>query len=191
MTSIFQRTTPRLAAFGALIAIALTAASACAKSSDLTQPSWMTIDAGAKKVTMDIEAGWNGNNGALNFNGYHDGDATVVVPVGWSVVVNFKNNDANLPHSLLVTKPYAKGEFPQTAGHSEVAIPRAYTRDPVDGISAGQTDDFRFTAKEAKDYYYLCGVTGHAMSGMWIHLSLRDNVDQPGLIAEEGASGRE
>jgi hypothetical protein len=48
-------------------------------------PSWMTIDAGAKAVAMDVIAGFNPNNSNWNYNGYHDGDMTLVLPLDWSV----------------------------------------------------------------------------------------------------------
>jgi hypothetical protein len=40
----------------------------------------MTVDAGAHKVSMDVVAGFNPNNSNWNFNGYYDGEITVVVP---------------------------------------------------------------------------------------------------------------
>lgn len=185
------RISSRIAAFAALAVLMVTATSACAAKDDLKQPSWMKIDAEAKTVTLHIAAGWNGNNGALNFNGYYDGDAKVVIPVGWAVTVDFRNDDASLPHSLLVTKPYTKKEMPESAGREEVAISRAYTRNPREGISGGKTGGFRFKAKEAGNYYFLCGVTGHAQAGMWIHLSLSDAAKEPGIIPEKGSSGRD
>lgn len=191
MMSFIRGGAPRLMAAAALAFLAFGAATACAEKSGIQQPSWMEIDAEAKKVTIDMVAGWSGQNGALNFNGYHNGNATVVIPVGWDVLVNFTNNDGNLPHSLLVTKPYTQENMPQVAGHSEVAIPRAYTRDPINGISGGQSDYFTFTAKEAGKYFLFCGVTGHGLSGMWIHLELRTDAELPGVIVGKGAKGRD
>jgi sulfocyanin len=154
-------------------------------------PSWMQVDAAAEKVTLDMVSGWNGNNGALNYNGYHDGDVTVVIPAGWTVEVKFRNNDSSLPHSILVTKPYAKNEFPEIAGRDRVAVARAYSRSPEAGIGGGQTDDFRFKADPAGKYYFLCGVPGHAMAGMWVHLDISPEAKEPGVIIAPGAqSGR-
>ena len=55
-------------------------------------PDWMTIDAAKKSVSLDMVAGWNPNNGALNYNGYSGGEMTVVVPVGWTVKIAFTNH---------------------------------------------------------------------------------------------------
>src|ERR1700759_3607703 len=73
----------------------------------LQTPSWMKVNAQAKSVALDIVAGSNANNGALNFNGFYGGDMTVVIPQGWTVKVTFTNHDGMLPHSVLVTKAYA------------------------------------------------------------------------------------
>jgi sulfocyanin len=151
----------------------------------------MKVDAAAEKVTLDMVSGWNGNNGALNYNGYHDGDATVVIPAGWTVEVKFLNNDSSLPHSILVTKPYAKEAMPAIAGRDQVAVPRAYSRNPESGIGGGETDDFRFKADPAGKYYFLCGAPGHAAAGMWIHLDVSPEAKEPAVIIAEGAqSGR-
>lgn len=80
---------------------------------------------GQKIVTADLVAGWNSENGALNFNGYYQGDMTLAVSVGWTVKVNFMNHDGILPHSMLVTKQYAKDDIPIEAGNDQVAISKA------------------------------------------------------------------
>ncbi len=171
----------------AALAVAVFAAGAAAGEAKPEKMSWVTIDAANKKVTLDVTAGWNSNNSALNFNGYHDGDATIVIPVGWNADFNFGNNDAALPHSLVVTKAFAKGEFPAKAGRDQVAIPRAYTRNPDSGIAAGETDSFQFTAGAPGEYDLICGAPGHAQGGMWIRMSIRADAAEPGVIVAAGA----
>jgi hypothetical protein len=68
----------RAAGFAASL-LAFVAAAAAASDEKLV-PSWMKIQAPARLVRLDIVAGWNANNGALNYNGYFSGDMTVVVP---------------------------------------------------------------------------------------------------------------
>jgi sulfocyanin len=160
----------RLAA-PALLALLLLAPPVPAQSNQQT-PSWMKSDASAKHVTLDIIAGFNANNGALNYNGYFTGDMTVVVPMGWTVDIHFKNNDAMLPHSLMVTKPFPPGHFPDHAGIEDVAIPRAYTDNPDQGIPSPKTDTLTFMTTTAGDYDFLCGVPGHAQAGMWTKLTV-------------------
>jgi sulfocyanin len=175
----------RAAASAVLVALLPLAAPARAQT-HLT-PSWMKIDAPAKRVSLDIIAGFDANNGALNYNGYFTGDMTVVVPVGWTVDIHFKNNDAMLPHSLLVTKPYAKGHFPDRAGVNEVAIPRAYTDNPDRGIRAPETDTVEFVTRDPGPYYFLCGVPGHGQAGMWTHLVVAATGGAPYVTIAPGA----
>jgi sulfocyanin SoxE-like protein len=59
-----------------------------------TAPSkWMSYDAASKTVTVALEAGAPGTAGPFNFNGYVSGGATLVVPPGSTVVINFVNHD--------------------------------------------------------------------------------------------------
>jgi len=151
-------------------------------------PSWMRIDAAKHEVKLDIIAGFNPNDGALNFNGYFDGDMTVVVPTGWTVEIAFKNQDAMLPHSLLVTRAYEPSAIPQQAGVDAVAVPRAYSDKPEEGIPSPGTDKLRFVVKEAGDFYFLCGAPGHAQGGMWTKFKVDAGASAPYVIVEDGAA---
>src|SRR5881296_4322871 len=75
-------------------------------------PSWLQADTVTKTATFELVAGLTGLNGALNFNGFRDGGLTLTVPVGWTVVMHFRNHDGMLPHSAEVipaTKPLPTG----------------------------------------------------------------------------------
>ena len=170
----------------AVVTLALLLAPAASAEEKLT-PNWMKADAAAKKVKLDIIAGFNANNGALNFNGYFTGDMTVVVPVGWTVEIAFKNNDAMLPHSLLVTKPYPPDHVPEIAGTDQVAIPRAYTDNPDQGIPSPKTDRVTFTAKTAGDYDFFCGAPGHGQGGMWTRFTVDAAATTPYVTLAPGA----
>ncbi len=176
----------RLAAALAVLALLLLSLPPARAQQHVT-PDWMKVDASTKHVNLDIVAGYNANNGALNFNGYFTGDLTVVVPVGWTVDIHFKNNDAMLPHSLLVTKPYAHDHFPDQAGVDAVAIPRAYTDNPDQGIPSPKTDTVEFVAQTPGPYYFLCGAPGHAQAGMWIHFTVDAAAGAPYATLAPGA----
>ena len=182
---------PMMALAPALL-IAITAFALPAQAAEEFVPTWMKSDAEAKTVDMDVISGFNGNSGALNFNGYYEGNATIVVPVGWKVKVAFRNQDGNIPHSMAITKPYALDDFPLQAGPKEVAIKRAYSRSPITGQSATEkTDTVKFKTTKAGDYYMFCGVTAHGQAGMWIHFKVSDTAKGPSLIvSEESADGR-
>src|SRR2546422_1114204 len=49
-------------------------------------------------------AGLTGLNGALNFNGFRDGQLTLVVPVGWQTEIDFRNHDGVLPQDRKSTR---------------------------------------------------------------------------------------
>jgi hypothetical protein len=178
----------RLMLLGAAMAavVTLCVASLAAVEGE-TKPSWMTVDQKARLVGLNIIAAWNPNNGGLNYNGYYSGDMTVVLPVGWSVEIQFKNQDAMLPHSLVVTKAYAPDEFPDSAGIQQVAIPRAYTDSPEEGIPSPKTDTVRFMAGVAGNFDFLCGAPGHGHGGMWTKLKVDPNATEPQILVAEGA----
>ncbi|HZB90580.1 MAG TPA: sulfocyanin-like copper-binding protein [Stellaceae bacterium] len=171
----------------ALLAL-LSLAPPATAASDQQVPAWMKSDAAAKHVTLDVVAGFNANNGALNFNGYFTGDMTVVVPAGWTVDIHFRNNDAMLPHSLLVTKPFPANHFPDHAGVEDVAIPRAYSDNPDQGIPSPKTDTLTFAATTPGDYDFLCGVPGHAQAGMWTRLKVDPAAAAPYVTLASGAA---
>jgi sulfocyanin len=155
-------------------------------------PSWMSVEVGAKTVAMDVVAGFNANNSSWNFNGYYDGNATVVVPAGWGVRISLTNRDGDVPHSLVViADPGSPDELPLQAGREQVALPRAYSKSPEQGISAGDQDVVAFKTKEAGHYLWFCGVPGHGQSGMWIYFEVAADADAPYLtVAEDAEPGR-
>jgi len=142
-------------------------------------PSWMTVDSAAKKVTFALTAGLTPMNGALNFNGFRDGELTFVVPTGWSVVVNFTNHDGMLPHSAEVIADDGTTPLRPT----EPAIQRAYTRDLETGVQAGGGKDvMRFTATPAGNYRFFCAVPGHGAAGMWVRFKVDGSISTPRMV---------
>src|ERR1041384_3315841 len=68
-------------------------------------PAWLTADTASNTATFELMAGLTGLNGALNFNGFRDGGLTLTVPLGWTVVMHFRNHDGMFPHPAGVTPP--------------------------------------------------------------------------------------
>jgi len=178
---------------GALLVIAaLIGGRLCATAAEShVVPSWMTVDAASKTVTMDVVAGFNPNNSSWNFNGYYNGDMTVILPLDWNVRMTFTNHDAEVPHSLVVMTKVGPAKLPLQAGREQAAFPRAYTKSPEQGLSAGDHDVVAFKAKEAGKFLWICGVPGHAQSGMWTHLEISPDAPTPYLrIAKSAEPGR-
>src|SRR5213080_705492 len=106
-------------------------------------PTWLTFDVAAKTVRFQLIAGLTGLNGALNFNGFRDGDITLVVPIGWQTEIDFRNHDGMLPHSAEVIAP----QTPLPTQPGDPAIPRAFTLRLTQGLPSEATDMMRFDAQ--------------------------------------------
>ena len=141
-------------------------------------PSWLEWNATTRTAKFKLIAGIPGRaKSPFNFNGYTDGELTLVVPVGSTVVMNFVNEDGT-PHSAEVIN--SGGTMPNMAG--DAAIPRAYSKQAGEGIAQFGTDILRFTAAPAGDYLIFCGVPGHGLSGMWIRFAVSATAQAPALI---------
>jgi Sulfocyanin (SoxE) domain/Calx-beta domain len=155
-------------------------------------PTWMNVDAGAHKVTMDVVAGFNPNNSNWNFNGYYDGDMRVVVPEGWHVEITLTHRDGEVPHSLVVMADPGTDNLPLQAGREQVAFPRAYSRSPEQGISAGDHDTIAFQTNKNGDFLWFCGVPGHGQSGMWTRFAVDGDAETPYItITADAEPGRD
>ncbi len=138
---------------------------------------WLSWDPAASTVTFALVAGAPGKSGPFNFNGYTTGGATLVVPAKSTVVMNFVNDDYT-PHSAVVFGD--AGPLPNMGG--DAALPRAYTRDLTQGMPQGGKDRMRFTAPESCIFRVICGVPGHAVSGMWIFLRVDPSAKVPSWL---------
>jgi sulfocyanin len=170
-----------------IFVVAVLAALDPVRAQDRPTPSWMSIDAGAKKVEMDVVAGFNPNNSNWNFNGYYEGDLTVVVPEGWRVEITFGNRDGDVPHSLVVMADPGPDNLPLQAGREQAAFSRAYSKSPEQGISAGDQDTIAFATNKTGEFLWFCGVPGHGQSGMWIRFAVAVAAEQPYVLIAEGA----
>ncbi|MGH7568022.1 MAG: sulfocyanin-like copper-binding protein, partial [Gemmatimonadales bacterium] len=148
-------------------------------------PAWLRADTATKTVEFELIAGLTGYNGALNFNGYRDGELTLTVPLGWTVVMHFKNNDGDLPHSAEVI-PDAR---PIPLGPVDPALERAFTIKLAQGLQAGEEDDIRFVANKAGSFLIFCAVPGHGAAGMWIRLHVAEGAKAPALSATKSGGG--
>jgi uncharacterized cupredoxin-like copper-binding protein len=133
---------------------------------ELSTPDWMTIDATAQTVTMEIQAGSSDANNYWNFNGLYAGNGSITVPQGYSVTINFTNSDPTQPHSLGIDE--AQDSWPATFDAPEPAFAGAITPDPTVGTAPGGTATITFVADAAGDYTMVCYVPGHAVAGMHI-----------------------
>ncbi len=132
----------------------------------LSSGEFLAYNPARHTVRLRAVAGHNGVNESLNFNGAIRGSRTVVVPLGWSVDVEFRQEDEALAHSALV----AALHDPMPVDAPPPAFAGGATRRTTEGIIQGGTDAFAFAADRAGRYVIQCGVPGHAQAGMWIRL---------------------
>jgi Sulfocyanin (SoxE) domain len=142
-------------------------------------PGWLTVDTASRTATFELIAGLTGLNGALNFNGFRDGELTLTVPLGWTVVMHFWNHDGMLPHSAVVIEEV----HPLPIQPVTPAFRGAVTVRLAEGLRADERDDLRFIADRGGSYLIFCGVPGHGASGMWIRLEVSGSIRQPSLAA--------
>ena len=136
---------------------------------------------GTRTATFKLVAGIPGRaKSPFNFDGFTDGELTMTVPESATVVLNFVNEDGT-PHSAELigdsTQPLPNMALDQPA------IPRAYSRAVSEGIAQFGRDVIRFKAAPAGDYRIICGVPGHALSGMWIRFEVSKEAKSPSLTA--------
>jgi hypothetical protein len=141
-------------------------------------PNWLSYDAGAQSARFQLIAGLTGLNGALNFNGYRDGELTFLVPVTWKTEIDFRNHHQTLAHSAEIIAR----QTPLPGGPALPAIPRAFTTRLEEGLPPGATDTMRFTAEPAGDYLIWCGVLGHGLAGMWIRFDVSATANAPAIV---------
>jgi hypothetical protein len=139
---------------------------------------WTYVDAASKEVVFEIAAGTSPANDGFNFDGYADGKAGFLVPVGWRVTLDFSNRSAT-PHSILLADslrpPLAPAAPP---GNSPVSTPA-----PSRGLAGeGLTQRTSFIAKTPGRYYLACGVPGHVQAGMWDYFSVSRRAKLPALV---------
>lgn len=166
-------TTAAPAESAAAPAAAGSTSTAAAPSGPMTMPAWMKIDKAKKTASLDIHAGQTPDNNHWNFNGYDKGNATITVPEGYKVTINFTNDDPSLAHSIGVDSAYTT--FPPTFTNPQPIFSGAISSDPTDPGKATQphkSQTVTFTASKAGSYTLNCFIPGHAMAGMWIHFDV-------------------
>lgn len=143
-------------------------------------PSWLTTRTSDSTVEFRLVAGMSTANGGMNFDGATAGSLTLTVPVKWHVVLHFRNDDENMPHSAEVT--VAKAPVPAMPD-TKAAFGGAETRDATQGVNAGTKQDLHFTADQPGSYMIVCAVPGHGAAGMWIRLVVSATASRPDVEA--------
>jgi sulfocyanin len=147
-----------------------TAAAGNRSNANPSQDQNLKYDAANNTVTFELIGGPKG----FQFNGFASGGATLTLPPKATVVINFVNKDGT-PHSAEVIS----GDGPLPNSSVDAAIPKAYTNQLLQGLPQEGTDVIRFQAPESGSYRIICGVPGHALSGMWIWMKVDASAKTP------------
>jgi sulfocyanin len=150
------------------------AAAPASSGGGASQDQNLKYDAASNTVTFQLIGGPAG----FQFNGYSSGGATLTLPAKANVVMNFINKDGT-PHSAEVIS--SEGPLPNAA--VDAAIPRAYTNQLLQGLPQEGTDVMRFQVPQSGSYRIICGVPGHALSGMWIWMKIDPAAKTPSFGA--------
>lgn len=148
-------------------------AEASASGQQLSVPDWMQVDHDAQTVTMEIVAGLTDENNSWNFNGYTNGEAHIVVPEGYEIEIEFRNDDPNMAHSLGIGE--ARSTWPAMIPNPQPVFEGAMSRSPTAMARAtqpGASETITFTAGEAGEYAMVCYIPGHAAIGMWTYFDV-------------------
>src|SRR2546425_7114593 len=138
-------------------------------------PTWLRADAASKTAELKLVGGLTDLNGGMNFDGFSRGALVVTVPQGWNVVLHFKNQDPNLPHSVEVI-PDANAV---PGGPVPPAFEHAASGRVEQGFPAGQGADVRFVAGKIGAFLIFCAVPGHGAVGLWIRFTFSATADHP------------
>jgi Sulfocyanin (SoxE) domain len=150
-------------------------AAAPTRATPPSSPDWLAIDSVLKTAALTLEVTRPPDAPSALINGYRNGEARIVVPVGWTVKWNWRNADTASPHSLVVMVQREK--IPLEGGRP--AFSNAMTRMVTEGLPPGQTDQTTFVAEEAGWYWLMCGVPSHALAGEWVELRVDPEVKLP------------
>jgi hypothetical protein len=126
---------------------------------------WLAVDAAAKTAILTLAVTRPPNAPSALINGYRNGEARVVVPVGWTVRWDWRNADT-AAHSLVVMVQREK--LPLEGGRP--SLTNAMTRMVTEGLPPSGKDQTTFAGEEAGWYWLMCGVPGHAIAGEWLEL---------------------
>ena len=154
-----------------------TPAQAATPAATPSYPDWLAIDSVNKTATLTLEVTTQPNAPSALINGYRNGEARIVVPVGWTVKWNWRNADTASPHSLVVMVQREK--IPLEG--SRPAFSNAMTRMVTEGLPPGRTDQATFVAEEAGWFWLMCGVPGHALKGEWLELRVDPEAKLPSV----------
>ncbi|MCL6637675.1 MAG: multicopper oxidase domain-containing protein [Alicyclobacillus sp.] len=143
----------------------------------LAEREWLQTDQVHRRVMVTLVAGMGKRED--NLNGYTNGAFTVAVPLGWTVVVHFRNASLQRPHSLMVV-PFQTA----TAQIRQPAFAGAATPHWQTGTLPQQSASFQFVADKPGRFAFVCAIPHHQDRGMWAALTVTQELTKPRLYVK-------
>jgi sulfocyanin len=142
---------------------------------------YVYVNAAQKKAVVQVVAAATSSLSGFNFDGYAKGQANFVIPVGWTITLEFSNKSST-PHDVALTSSLKVPltPVPQPGGIAPVAIPGPTTIAQGLTASAG-TVATGFSSNAPGRFYLVCGVPGHVQAGMWDYLTVSATAKQPSI----------
>lgn len=134
---------------------------------------WFVVDEAAQTVTITLTAGATSANNYWNYNGLYGGAGEITVPEGYTVTINFANNDPAMAHSVGVGERMAS--YPTNFSDPQPVFAGAMSSNATSMTQStmpGQSETLTFTADQAGEYTLICYVSGHAATGMWLNFNV-------------------
>jgi FtsP/CotA-like multicopper oxidase with cupredoxin domain len=138
----------------------------------MSMPDWYQIDESARTVNLTVTAGLTNDNNYWNFNGAIRGALAINVPEGYTVTIDFINEDPNMAHSVGVSSELENFTLPPAA---VPVFEGAITQNPgsmIDGTMPGERETIQFVADRAGEYTLVCYIAGHTAIGMWLYFNV-------------------
>ena len=159
--------TRRLRLLGVILSLVVVIPGAAFGQADV---DWMKVNKDEKTIALNIIAGSTDAFNYWNFNGYAQGSATITVPLGFKVNLEFTNNDPTMAHSIGVAPKM--DTYPAMFDNPQPVFEGAISSNPTDMLNAtktGGSESLSFVASEAGEYVLICYVPGHAAVGMYVN----------------------
>jgi Sulfocyanin (SoxE) domain len=145
---------------------------------------YIYVSSARKTIVIEMIAGATSAQSGFNYDGYYNGQADFVVPVGWNVTLDFQNKSST-PHSILLTNSLKTPLIPTPPPGGLAVITPAATKG-LRGVGLHQVAGF--TTRVPGKFYIACAVPGHVEAGMFDYLTVSATAKQPAIVVGKGTS---
>lgn len=151
-------------------------------SGPMTMPDWYSIDHDAQAVRLTVTGGTIPDNNYWNFNGRIKGELVITVPQGYTVTIDFRNDDPIMAHSLGISPELTNFATPPAPEPVFAGAITEQAQSMTEATMPGEMETIEFVAGTPGEYSLVCYVAGHTTLGMWLYF----NVSESGKAGVQG-----